>query len=195
MLAYFLSIYSIASQFYISISVKCLPMASYTQTPYNECHNSLFYLSITKQGATMSIPAYDDSNIFAKILAGDIPSHKVYEDDRTLAFMDIMPQAKGHVLVIPKQQAVELSDLEPEYAQAVLMAAKKVMQAQRKVLNREGIVQMQLNGSEAGQTVPHYHVHLVPTSIHELGKHGLSNNQADQAELAELAKQFADAID
>ncbi len=143
----------------------------------------------------MSIPTYDDSNIFAKILAGDIPSHKVYEDDRTLAFMDIMPQHKVHVFVIQKQQAMELSDLEPEYAQAVLMAAKKVMQAQRKVLNREGIVQMQLNGSEAGQTVPHYHVHLVPTSIHELGKHGLSNNQADQAELAELAKQFADAID
>lgn len=137
--------------------------------------------------------AYDDSNIFAKIIQGDIPCHKVYEDDMTLAFMDIMPQAKGHVLVVPKQQAVELSQLEPEYASAVLMTAKKVMQAQRQVLSREGIIQMQLNGAEAGQTVFHYHVHLVPASIHELGKH--SSMQADQEELATLAQQFKDAID
>ena len=95
--------------------------------------------------------AYDDNNIFAKMLNGDIPYHKVYEDDKTLAFMDIMPQAEGHVLVIPKQKAVDFADLEPEYAAAVLMTAKKVMQAQRQVFAREGIIQMQLNGSEAGQ--------------------------------------------
>ncbi|WP_131669043.1 HIT family protein [Psychrobacter pygoscelis] len=137
--------------------------------------------------------SYDDSNIFAKIIQGDIPCHKVYEDDMTVAFMDIMPQAKGHVLIVPKQQAVDLSQLEPEYASAVLMTAQKVMQAQRQVLSREGIVQMQLNGSEAGQTVFHYHVHLIPSSIHELGRHGSS--QADQEELATLAAQFKEAID
>ena len=65
--------------------------------------------------------AYDDNNVFAKMLSGDIPCHKVYEDDKTLAFMDIMPQAEGHVLVIPKQKAVDLADLEPDYAAAVLM--------------------------------------------------------------------------
>ncbi|WP_019673478.1 HIT family protein [Psychrobacter lutiphocae] len=135
---------------------------------------------------------YEDDNIFAKILAGDIPSHKVYEDDKTLAFMDVMPQAKGHVLVIPKQKAVELSQLEPEYASAVLMTAKKVMQAQRQVFEREGIIQMQLNGAEAGQTVYHYHVHLIPTNIHQLGKH--ASTQADMAELAEQAKQLREAI-
>ncbi|KRG34371.1 MULTISPECIES: HIT family protein [unclassified Psychrobacter] len=136
--------------------------------------------------------AYDDNNIFAKMLNGDIPYHKVYEDDKTLAFMDIMPQAEGHVLVIPKQKAVDLADLEPEYAAAVLMTAKKVMQAQRQVFAREGIIQMQLNGSEAGQTVFHYHVHLIPSSIHELGRHAVI--QADHTELAETAKQLAAAI-
>ena len=135
---------------------------------------------------------YDDNNIFAKMLNGDIPYHKVYEDNKTLAFMDIMPQAKGHVLVIPKQKAVDLADLEPEYAAAVLMTSKKVMQAQRQVFQREGIIQMQLNGSQAGQTVFHYHVHLIPSSIHELGRHAV--NQADHAELAETAKQLSAAI-
>ncbi len=140
----------------------------------------------------MSQTTYDDNNIFAKMLNGDIPYHKVYEDDKTLAFMDIMPQAKGHVLVIPKQKAVDLADLEPEYAAAVLMTAKKVMVAQRQVLAREGIVQMQLNGSGAGQTVFHYHVHLIPSSIHELGRHAVV--QADNVELADLAQQLAGKI-
>ena len=135
---------------------------------------------------------YKDDNIFAKMLDGDIPYHKVYEDDKTLAFMDIMPQAKGHVLVIPKHKAVDLADLEPEYAAAVLMTAKKVMEAQRQVFNREGIVQMQLNGAEAGQTVFHYHVHLIPSSIHELGRHAVT--QADHAELAKTAEQLAAII-
>lgn len=135
---------------------------------------------------------YKDDNIFAKMLDGDIPYHKVYEDDKTLAFMDIMPQAKGHVLVIPKQKAVDLADLEPEYAAAVLMTAKKVMEAQRQVFNREGIVQMQLNGAEAGQTVFHYHMHLIPSSIHELGRHAVT--QADHAELAKTAEQLAAII-
>lgn len=141
---------------------------------------------------TQSTKTYDQGNIFAKMLNGEVPCHKVYEDDKTLAFMDIMPQAKGHVLVIPKQQAVELSDLEPEYASAVMMTAKKVLEAQRQVFEREGIIQMQLNGSEAGQTVFHYHVHLIPSSIHELGKHAVT--MADQQELAEQAKQLAAVI-
>lgn len=137
--------------------------------------------------------AYDDNNIFAKMLNGDIPYHKVFEDDKTLAFMDIMPQAKGHVLIIPKQKAVELTDLEPEYAAAVLMTAKKVMQAQRQVFKREGIIQMQLNGAQAGQSVFHYHVHLIPSSIHKLDIHAAK--QADSDELADIAKQLIAAID
>ena len=135
---------------------------------------------------------YDDNNIFAKMLTGDIPYHKVYEDDKTLAFMDIMPQAKGHVLVIPKQKAVDLADLESEYAAAVLATSQKVMAAQRKVFEREGIIQMQLNGAQAGQTVFHYHIHLLPSSIHELGRHAIT--QGDSSELAAIAKQLAEAI-
>lgn len=135
---------------------------------------------------------YDDNNIFAKILRGEIACHKVYEDDKTLAFMDIMPQANGHVLIIPKTQAVELSDLPSEYAHAVMETAKKVMQAQREVFETKAIFQMQLNGVEAGQTVFHYHMHLVPTSIHELGKHAV--HHADHEKLAQQAKQLADAI-
>ncbi len=142
---------------------------------------------------TNSAANYDDNNIFAKMLSGDIPYHKVFEDDKTLAFMDIMPQAKGHVLIIPKQKAVDLVDLKPEYAAAVLMTAKKVMQAQRQVFEREGIIQMQLNGSEAGQTVFHYHVHLIPSSIHELGRHAIK--MANPDELAEQAQQLAAIID
>ena len=137
--------------------------------------------------------AYDDNNIFAKMLDGDIPYHKVYEDDKTLAFMDIMPQAEGHVLVIPKQKAVDLADLEPEYAAAVLMTSKKVMQAQRQVFECEGVIQMQLNGSQAGQTVFHYHVHLIPSSIHELGRHAVT--QADSNDLANIAQKLAAVID
>lgn len=128
---------------------------------------------------------YDDTNIFAKILREEIPCHRVYEDDKTLAFMDVMPQAVGHVLVIPKCQAVELTDLPLEYATAVFATAQKVVEAQRRALGVEGVVQMQLNHAKAGQSVFHYHMHLIPTHVHELGKH--EGGFADQNELAELA--------
>lgn len=137
--------------------------------------------------------SYDTNNIFAKILRGEIPCHKVYEDDKTLAFMDVMPQATGHVLVIPKCEAVELSDLPCEYACAVFKTAQKVITAQRSALGVDGIVQMQLNHANAGQSVFHYHMHLIPTHIHELGKHG--SVMADQDELVELASKIRAVID
>ena len=137
--------------------------------------------------------SYDTNNIFAKILRGEIPCHKVYEDDKTLAFMDVMPQATGHVLVIPKCEAVELSDLPCEYACAVFKTAQKVITAQRSALGVEGIVQMQLNHASAGQSVFHYHMHLIPTHIHELGKH--ESVIADQDELATLASKIHAVID
>lgn len=136
---------------------------------------------------------YDNQNIFAKILRGEIPCHKVYDDEKTLAFMDIMPMAEGHVLVIPKCEAVELSDMPADYIAAVFTTAQKIMAAQRKVLNRQGIVQMQLNNAQAGQSVFHYHVHLIPSSIHQLGMH--EDRQADPMRLAELAAQFSAAIE
>lgn len=135
---------------------------------------------------------YDENNIFAKILRGEIPCHKVYEDDKTLAFMDIMPVDTGHVLVIPKCQAVELSDLPCEYACAVFKTAQKVMTAQRAVLGVQGIVQMQLNHSDAGQSVFHYHMHLVPTHLSNIAKH--ESKMGNQDELATLAEKLRTAI-
>ena len=131
---------------------------------------------------------YDSNNIFARIIHGEIPCHKVYEDEQTLAFMDVMPQARGHVLVIPKCEAIELTDMPQDYLAAVFSAAKKIINAQRKVLHRNGVVQLQLSGEQAGQSVFHYHIHLIPGHIHELGKH--ESVAADQAELAQLAAQL-----
>lgn len=131
---------------------------------------------------------YDSNNIFARIIRGQIPCHKVYEDEQTLAFMDVMPQARGHVLVIPKCEAIELTDMPQDYLAAVFSAAKKIINAQRKVLHRNGVVQLQLSGEQAGQSVFHYHIHLIPGHIHELGKH--ESVAADQAELAQLAAQL-----
>lgn len=132
--------------------------------------------------------AYDDQNIFAKILRGEIPCIKVYEDDKTLAFMDIMPQADGHTLVIPKEPAVTLMDLSPESAAYAINIVQKVGTAIQKALGTEGVVLMQLNGSKAGQTVPHIHFHLIPSSIHELGKHAAQMGDQDRI------KQLADKI-
>ena len=131
---------------------------------------------------------YDDQNIFAKILRGEIPCAKVYEDDKTLAFMDIMPQADGHTLVIPKEPAITLMDLSPESAAYTINIVQKVGSAIQKALGAEGIVLMQLNGSKAGQTVPHIHFHLIPSSIHELGKHAAQMGDMDKI------KQLAEKI-
>ena len=132
--------------------------------------------------------AYDDQNIFAKILRGEIPCIKVYEDDKTLAFMDIMPQADGHTLVIPKESAVTLMDLSPESAAHAINIVQKIGAAIQKALGAEGIVLMQLNGSKAGQTVPHIHFHLIPSSVHELGKHAAQ--MGDQEKIKQLAEKI-----
>lgn len=135
---------------------------------------------------------YDNNNIFARIIRGEIPCHKVYEDEQTLAFMDVMPQARGHVLVVPKYAAIELTDMPADYLQAVFTTAQKIVTAQRQVLHRQGIVQMQLSGADAGQSVFHYHVHLIPGHIHELQGH--QSHSMDQAELAELAAELRAAL-
>ncbi len=105
---------------------------------------------------------YDHNNIFAKILRDEIPCVKVFEDDRTLAFMDVMPQAEGHVLIIPKEAAEDLLDLSPEGATAVIVTTQKMARAVKKALGAPGITVMQRNGSAAGQIVFHMHVHVIP---------------------------------
>ncbi len=132
--------------------------------------------------------AYDDQNIFARILRGELPAIKVYEDEQVLAFMDIMPQADGHTLVIPKSPAVTLLDLDPEAAAYTIQVVQKIAKAIEKGLDAKGIVLMQLSGASAGQTVPHVHFHLIPSSVHELGKHALE--MGDQ----EKIKAFAEKI-
>ncbi|MDF7675182.1 HIT domain-containing protein [Neisseriaceae bacterium ESL0693] len=136
---------------------------------------------------------YDQNNIFARIIRGEIPCHKVYEDEHTLAFMDVMPQARGHVLVVPKYAAIELTDMPADYLSAVFATAQKVIAAQRQVLHRQGVVQMQLSGADAGQSVFHYHIHLIPAHVHELAAH--ESQSADQADLAKLAGQLRAALD
>jgi histidine triad (HIT) family protein len=138
--------------------------------------------------------SYDSNNIFAKILRGEIPCIKLYEDAHTLAFMDIMPQAEGHVLVIPKQAAVTLFDLDDDGAAACMRTVRKIGEAQKKGLGAPGIVLMQLNGAEAGQSVPHFHIHVIPGSIADLRKpHGTS--MADPQHLKALAAKIVAALD
>ena len=108
------------------------------------------------------MPSYDPSNIFARILRGELPCHKVYEDERTLAFMDIMPRADGHVLVIPKNPARNLLDADPEDLAAVIATAQKVARAAMTALGADGITVQQFNESAGGQVVFHLHVHVIP---------------------------------
>ncbi len=106
--------------------------------------------------------AYDPDNIFAKILRGEMPAVKVYEDDDTLAFMDVMPQSPGHTLVVPKTAAENLYDLPAEAAAAVLRTVQKLAPAVRDAMGADGIMLNQFNGPAAGQTVFHFHMHIVP---------------------------------
>lgn len=131
---------------------------------------------------------YDDQNIFARIIRNELPAIKVYEDEQVLAFMDIMPQAEGHTLVIPKTPAVTLLDLPPDAAAYTIQIVQKVAQAMKVALDAQGIVLMQLSGASAGQTVPHVHFHLIPSSVHELGKHAL--NMGDQEKIKALAERI-----
>jgi histidine triad (HIT) family protein len=106
--------------------------------------------------------AYDQNNIFAKILRGEAPCFKVYEDDKTFAFMDVMPQADGHTLVIPKFPAESIFDLDPEYHAAVALTTQRLAPAVKRAFKAPGIMIAQLNGAEAGQTVFHLHMHIIP---------------------------------
>ena len=108
------------------------------------------------------MPAYDPNNIFAKILRGEIPCVKVFEDEHTLAFMDVMPQAQGHVLVIPKEGAIDILSLSPAGMAAMMAATQKVAKAVDKALQPDGILLKQFNRAAAGQSVFHAHFHVIP---------------------------------
>ncbi len=106
--------------------------------------------------------SYDPDNIFARILRGEIPCHKVYEDEHTLAFMDIMPQADGHTLVVPKAEAENIFDIPAEALAAAARTTQRVARAVRKAFEPPGMMITQLNGAPAGQSVFHLHFHIIP---------------------------------
>ena len=110
----------------------------------------------------MTSAAYDTNNIFAKILRGEIPAHKVYEDDNVLAFMDVMPQAKGHVLVVPKAASRNILDADPATLGALIATVQKVAIAAQEAFDADGVTIMQFNEAPAGQSVFHLHFHIIP---------------------------------
>ena len=138
---------------------------------------------------------YDPDNIFAKIVRGQMPATKVYEDDETLAFMDVFPQARGHVLVIHKHAtARNLMDIEAEPLRTLILTVQKVTRAMRAALQPDGIMVSQFNGAASGQTVYHLHFHIIPrTEGVPLGRHA-GGAMADPKELAELAGAIAAKI-
>lgn len=106
--------------------------------------------------------SYDNENIFAKILRGEIPSHRVYEDDTCVAFMDVMPQAPGHTLVVPKAPSRNLLDAAPETLAQLLPTVQKISTAVKAAFSADGISIMQFNETAGGQTVFHLHIHVIP---------------------------------
>jgi histidine triad (HIT) family protein len=134
---------------------------------------------------------YDAGNIFAKILRGEAPAVKVYEDDHALAFMDVFPQAKGHTLVIPKDStARNLFDEDPAKLAALIQSVQRVAAGVRAALKPDGVVVTQFNGAPAGQTVYHLHFHIIPRwEGVPMGRH--AEGMADVEELKALAAQIA----
>jgi histidine triad (HIT) family protein len=106
--------------------------------------------------------AYDPQNVFARILRNELPSERIYEDEQTIAFMDLMPQSPGHCLVIPRESAETLLDLSPESALACMRTTHRLAPAVKRAFDAPGIMIVQINGSAAGQTVPHVHFHIIP---------------------------------
>lgn len=134
--------------------------------------------------------AYDPSNIFSRIIKGEIPSHKVYEDADVLVMMDIFPQSKGHVLIIPKAASRNLLDADPVVLARAIAQVQRVAKAAQTALSPDGIRVVQYNEAPAGQSVFHLHFHVIPVYEGvELGRHG--QGKADDAELAAQAKAIA----
>ena len=138
--------------------------------------------------------AYDNDNIFAKILRGEAPSFKVYEDDFSLAFMDVMPQVQGHTLVIPKDPTQDIFNADPIILGHTMETVQKVGAAVKKAFDVPGVMLAQLNGKAAGQTVFHLHFHILPrTDGVDLKMH--AGGMADFAELEVQAQRIKAALD
>lgn len=136
---------------------------------------------------------YDPSNIFAKILRGEIPCHRIYEDEHTLAFMDVMPQTDGHCLVIPKVGSRNLLDASPQTLLPLMAAVQKVARAAKAAFNADGLQIRQYNEQAAGQTVMHLHFHILPMNEGQpLRPH--TGKMADHGLLAKHAEMISSAL-
>jgi histidine triad (HIT) family protein len=141
----------------------------------------------------MAQATYDDQNIFAKILRGEIPSHRVYEDDHVIAFMDVMPQGKGHTLVVPRQPSRNILDADPTTLGPLTRAVQRVAQAAMRAFNADGVTVVQFNEPVAGQSVFHLHFHVIPRfDGTPLKPH--TGKMEDQAVLAANAEALRKAI-
>lgn len=106
--------------------------------------------------------SYDNNNVFARILRGELPCVRVYEDESTLAFMDLMPQSEGHTLVVPKEAAATIFDISPAMLATTIQTTQTIARAVQKATGAPGVMVAQFNGTAAGQTVPHLHFHIIP---------------------------------
>jgi histidine triad (HIT) family protein len=139
------------------------------------------------------MPAYDPNNIFAKILRGELPCYKVYEDDKAFAFLDIMPRAPGHTLVLPKAPARNILDVSPDDLAHVLKVAQKIAKAGIKAFDADGVTIQQFNEAAGGQVVFHLHVHVIPRHDGVALKPPASVKEAPEV-LAEQARKLAAAL-
>jgi histidine triad (HIT) family protein len=136
---------------------------------------------------------YDPNNVFAKILRGELPAYKVYEDEKAFAFLDIMPRAPGHTLVIPKQGVRNILDIDPDDLAHVAKVAQKIAKAAVKVFEADGITVQQFNESAGGQVVFHLHMHVIPRKEGVAMKPPASEREKPEV-LAEQAKKLAAAL-
>jgi histidine triad (HIT) family protein len=139
------------------------------------------------------MPSYDPNNIFAKILRNELPSYKVYEDDKALAFLDIMPRSPGHTLVLPKAAARNILDVGSDDLAHVMMVAQKVAKAAMTTFEADGVTLQQFNEGAGGQVVFHLHVHVIPRKTGVPMKPPASAKEKPEL-LAEQAKKLAAAI-
>lgn len=137
--------------------------------------------------------SYDPDNIFAKVLRGELPCHRVYEDDRALVFLDIMPRVPGHALVIPKAPARNILDVAPDDLAHVMTIAQKIARAGMKAFDAEGVTVQQFSEPAGGQVVFHLHVHVMPRRTGVALKPPASFKE-DPAVLAEQARRLAAAV-
>jgi histidine triad (HIT) family protein len=145
------------------------------------------------KGAGTEMPSYDPNNIFAKILRGELPAHKVYETDKAFAFLDIMPRAPGHTLVIPKAAARTLLDIGADDLAELMKATQAVARAAVKVFSADGFTIQQFNEAAGGQLVFHLHIHIIPRKVGVALKPPASFKE-DPAVLSDQALRLAAAL-